>query len=317
MEINLNHPKTGPRDVFMYLLTMGTLYASAVMLITLWFAYIDALFPDPLSYCFNCGFDQIRWASSGLLVVFPVFLFMFWKIRKEFTVEPERRELKIRKWLIYLTLFVASVTIIVDLVVLIYNFYGGDLTTKFLLKILAVLAVALAVFSYFLWDIKSKEAASGKTKTIVYSAAVLVLTTLIGGFFIAGSPSVQRDRRFDERRVNDLQNIQWRVVDYWTKKGELPKNTDELKDNISGFTVPVDPQTGQAYEYKVTGVTSFELCAEFKQRSEDPKSPTLRPVFAPINYEYNNNNWEHKTGRSCFVRNIDPALYKPEKLKPY
>src|SRR5438132_4874360 len=43
------------------------------------------------------------------------------------------------KWLIYLTLFVAALIIIGDLVSLIYNFLGGDVTIKFVLKALSVL----------------------------------------------------------------------------------------------------------------------------------------------------------------------------------
>lgn len=302
----------------MYLLVTATLYASVVSFIALLFAYVDALYPDQLNFCFSCGLDQIRWSSSVLIVVFPVFLFIFSRLRKEYLASPEKREIRARKWLVYLTLFLAAVTIIVDLVVVIFNFYSGELTARFFLKTIVVLAVAAAVFWYYIWDIKKESVDSKKTKTIIWVTSLVVLGVLVGGFFIVGSPAQQRERRFDERRTFDLQSIQSAIIyEYYQNKQKLPARLDDLKNDISGFTPPVDPQTGQSYEYRVTGGLSFELCADFKTSSQDgtvgigryPK--TAIPAIERGPYLEGQQNWQHGSGRVCFSRTIDPDFFKP------
>src|SRR3989338_1937406 len=160
-------PSSGPKDFFMHLLAFTMLYVSAVSLISLWFQYINIKFPDPLQYYRSYGFEQLRWPMAVLIVVFPVFLFLARWISKEIAREPARKELRIYKWLVYLTLFVSAVTIVVDLIVLIYNFLGGELTTRFGLKVLIVLVVALGVFGYYLWHLRSDVAATAKKRLLL------------------------------------------------------------------------------------------------------------------------------------------------------
>ena len=127
--MNSNEPlaKTGPREVFFHLLAIVTLYLSAISFGALLFQYIDRFFPDPLVDYYPRLSGAIRWAIASLVIVFPVYLWLSWTLRREEIRDPARRELKVRKWLLYFTLFVAAVVINGDLVALIYNFLGGDL----------------------------------------------------------------------------------------------------------------------------------------------------------------------------------------------
>ncbi len=149
---------TGPKDVFLHLLAILTLYASAIAFISLIFQYINVLLPDPLemqgSYAYASSYQAIRWAIASLIVIFPVYIFSVWYLNKNYIVSPEKRNLRIRKWLIYFTLFAAALIIIGDLVALIFNLLGGELTTRFLLKVLTVFFVAGSVFYYYLWDLR-------------------------------------------------------------------------------------------------------------------------------------------------------------------
>lgn len=302
----------------MYLLVIATLYASVVSFIGLLFAYIDVTYPDQLNFCYSCSLNQIRWSSSVLVVVFPVFVFLFRLLRKEFAVAPEKRELKVRKWLVYFTLFLAAITIIVDLITLIFNFYSGELTVRFFLKVLVVLAVATAVFGYYLWDLKRKSSDVGKTKAVAWVVSLVVIAAIVGGFFIVGSPATQRERRFDERRLSDLQLIQGQIINFWSRKNKLPARLADLKDDISGFTPPLDPQTQAPYEYDIKGPLAFELCAVFKAESSlsQAGSRFYKPVPAGPYGEPYQQNWDHGIGRNCFERTIDPDFYKPEKPRP-
>jgi len=118
-------------------------------------------------------------------------------------------------------------------------------------------------------------------------------------------------KRFDERRVNDLQNIQYQIVNFYQRKGELPNNLDELKDPIAGFNIPLDPDSAVPYGYEKVADLNFKLCADFSLESGaqiDSKGMS-RPT--PINSEVFplNENWWHSSGRQCFDRKIDKDLY--------
>ena len=93
--------------------------------------------------------------------------------------------------------------------------------------------------TYYLYDLRRDVGQkSSKIKLLVWAVSFGVLASIVGGFFIMGSPFTLRMKRFDERRVNDLQNIQYQVVNFYQRKGVLPNNLDELKDPIAGFNIP-------------------------------------------------------------------------------
>ena len=150
--------KTGPRHVFLHLLAMSALYFSAGSFITLIFQYVSILFPDPLEntgyYDPSYRYTAIRFAISALIVIFPVYLFTTRYLNKLYRASAEIRTMRIRKWLTYLTLFVAAGIIIGDLVALVNGLLGGGLTARFVLKVITVLFVAGSIFYYYLWDLK-------------------------------------------------------------------------------------------------------------------------------------------------------------------
>jgi hypothetical protein len=71
--------------------------------------------------------------------------------------DPSKRASKVRKWLTYMTLFVAAGVIIGDLTTLVYNFVGGELSLRFGLKVVTVTVIAGGVFGYYLWDLRQEE----------------------------------------------------------------------------------------------------------------------------------------------------------------
>jgi len=306
-----NKLKMTPRDFFMHLLGFAMLYASVVSFLALLFQYINVLFPDKLNFYYTEILNTIRVSTATLVVVFVVFMLINWFLEKDFKKIPAKRDLKFRKWLIYFTLFVAAVTIVIDLITLVYNFYSGELSIRFYLKIAIVLIVAVGVFGYYLWDLKRQaEKKYQLPKILAWVTATVVLVVIIAGFFIVGSPAQQRQRRFDDQRVSDLQVIQNEIVNYWVQKEKLPENLDNLKNSISGFNSPLDPETNTTYEYIIQEPLTFELCAVFKTESlvnnQNPRMPEAVPYYSDPYQQ----NWSHGVGRVCFSRTIDPDLYK-------
>jgi hypothetical protein len=303
--------RTTPRDFFLHLGTIVTLYISSVSLLTLLFQIIYYRFPDALAGAYF-GYDPysgaVRMAIASLVIAFPLFWLISWILNRDYISMPEKKALGVRRWLVYFTLFIAGVTIMIDLIVLINTFLGGEVTARFALKVLAVLLIAGLIFGYYIYDFKKYPKGPSKAmKGFLSGAAVLILLSIIAGFFVMGSPSKQREIGFDSQRINDLQMVQNATVNYWQSKNALPQNLSQLNDPISGFSVPVDPETGVSYEYRATGNLGFELCATFGETTNaaDKTVPAIYPGA-------NNDNWTHGAGRQCFERTIDPELYPPK-----
>jgi hypothetical protein len=297
---NLIHSK--PRDVFIYLLVIIMLYTSVCELLTLLFDYVNIGFPDPLDSSAN-QLESIRMAVASLVVTFPVYASRF--IARDLTAHPEKSELSVRRWLLYMTLFLAALLIIGDLVALVYSFMGGDLTARFFLKVGAILVVAGAVFGYYRYELRRAPAEfSDEARWFVRLSATAVAGAIVAGFVLAGSPARERLVRTDLRRISDLSALQNEIVNYYRAKNALPQSLDQLTNSISGFRSPNDPQSQRPYEYRVTGPLAFQLCADFSL-------PTVqeRPLaYSPPGLR-NGWNWSHQTGRGCFTRTIDPAFY--------
>lgn len=285
----------------------------------LYIQYISILFPDPLNFYYTGITNSVRVFTSILVIAFPVFVLTAWLLGHDLKTNPDNRELKLRKWLTYLTLFVSAVTIIIDLIILVNHFLSGELTVRFILKVLVVLLTAAGVFGYYIWDLKRKDKEFSKTpKKLAIIAAGLILASVIAGFFIVGTPQEQRRIKFDDQRISDLQNIQGQIINYWINKNALPVILTDLNDSISGFFVPQDPETKAPYIYKITGLLSFELCATFKTSSKNSDA-TLKgvriayPAYPYPYYDLSQQNWQHEAQETCFPRTIDPQLYKPAK----
>ncbi|MFH1820615.1 MAG: DUF5671 domain-containing protein [Candidatus Nealsonbacteria bacterium] len=302
--------RSTPKDVFLHLLNIFTFYLSVISFITLYIQYISVLFPDSLNFYYTAMANSVRLSTSILVIAVPVYILTSWLLGKDLASNTERRELKLRKWLTYFTLFISAVTIIVDLIMFVFSFLSGELTIQFFLKVLVVLLVAGAVFGYYIWDLRRKKIKSKTPKVLAWILSFVVLMSIACGFFIIGTPAEQRQRKFDEQRISDLQMLQSQIINYWTRKELLPQNLNELEDNISGFIVPKDPQNDLAYEYIIIDTFSFELCATFKTSTKDFTSTSkgIRDVYYP--YDSFNQNWAHEAERTCFERTIDPELYK-------
>lgn len=299
---NLIHSK--PRDVFIYLLVIIMLYTSVCMLLTLLFDYVDIGFPDPLDSSAN-QLESIRMAVAVLVVTFPVYLWASRFIARDLAAHPEKSELSIRRWLLFLTLFLAALLIIGDLIALVYSFMGGDLTARFVLKVSAILVVAGAVFGYYRYELRRAPTEfSNEARWFVRLSTAATAAAIVTGFVLAGSPARERLVRTDLRRISDLSALQNEIVSYYRAKNTLPQSLDQLTNSISGFRSPNDPQSQSPYEYRVTGTLSFQLCANFSMPTVQERPPAYSPPGLRNGW-----NWSHEAGRGCFTRTIDPAFY--------
>jgi Domain of unknown function (DUF5671) len=152
-------PYLDAREAFMYLVMFSTLYVSAYHLGSLLFDIINTTFPDPADLASGSQYARMsmRWSIASLIVAFPVFLYTSWLVARDLAADPNKRHSKVRRWLTYLTLFVASTVLIGDVITLVYNLLGGEITARFLLKVIVVAFIAGTVFWYYLSDIRREE----------------------------------------------------------------------------------------------------------------------------------------------------------------
>lgn len=165
-EVNFPIPVPKPKpylsawEVFVYLVMFLSLYIAAFHLGGIIFEFIDLQFPDRLqSQEANIAFySGIRWDISALVVSLPLFLYMFGLANRAIARDPTKRSSRPRKWLTYMTLFVAVVSLVADVATLVYNLLGGEFTIRFALKVVTVIIIAGGIFAYFLIDIRKDEA---------------------------------------------------------------------------------------------------------------------------------------------------------------
>ncbi len=310
--------KTTPKDFFLHLGATIALYAAAVALINLSFSVINYLRPDALASYFYAG--SIAWPISMLIVLIPTLYILELLLVRDIRRTPEKKDLWIRRWRIYLTLFLSGATIIGDVIVLINTYLSGEISSRFVYKVLALLVVCGLIFAYYLLArMITEEKGRAARKTVAAIGLIAVIAAIVGGFVIVGSPGKQRALRFDNQRTSDLQNVQWQVINYWQRKEAMPANLADTSDSISGYVIPNDPETGQPYEYSVTGRTSFELCATFALPSQDTRGRGAYygggmggDYASDVPYPGPSQDiWKHGVGRTCFKKTIDPDQFPP------
>jgi Domain of unknown function (DUF5671) len=150
-------PSLSAREAFLYLLMFSTLYYGAWNLGSLLFIFINRAFPDPSDAKYVSYWDDQRWSTAAIIIAFPVFLFVARYIGEEIKRHPLKRLSPVRRWLTYMTLFFSSATLLGDTTTLIYNLLGGDLTIRFVLKVVVVAAIAGTAFAYYLLDLRTEE----------------------------------------------------------------------------------------------------------------------------------------------------------------
>lgn len=289
---------------------MIALYGGIIAFISLIFSYINHAMPDMALGYYADPYSGISYQMASLIVLAPLFLILMRVIRRNIAHDASRGEVWVRRWALFLTLFVAGATIAIDLIVLLTTFLSGEeLSARFLLKVLVVLLVAGGGFLHFMADLHGYWTKNAQyARYINWAVAVLVAASIIAGFFIVGTPSEARQTRLDQTRLNDLQSLQSQVVYIYQQKSRLPAMLSELNDELSYYTVPVDPETNQPYGYSVTGPLMFELCADFTTAGGADQYG--RSIAMP-EFGVKGDKWEHGVGRTCFERTIDPELYPP------
>ena len=294
----------GARDAFLHLITFASLYVTVISTAVLFFTFINRLFPDYAMQRFmsDAYLTGVRMSMAAIIVSFPLYLWTTRLLLREMGAHAEKAGSSIRRWLTYLTLFIAAAALVGDVITLVFQLLEGELSLRFFLKVLVVFVLAGMTFSYYLLSIRHLPGSAywrNLQKSYAIGALSVVLIAIVWGAMHIGSPGSERQRKFDQRRVEDLQgirrevfNIAYEVVtrrDEQEPSNPLPASIDEIagKAHYQRIRI-VDPETGVPYRYEVVSADDFSLCA----------------VFSTVREKHYDLFWDHPVGEHCFAFNI-------------
>ncbi len=306
---------TSPREAFLLLMLFATLYTAAFQLGSILFNLIDLFLPQAAETA-QTSIVSLRYGIASTVVAFPIFLFMCSVVAGETARNPGQRTSPVRGWLTYLTLFVASTSVVIDLIALILRFLEGEVTLRFGLKATVVALLAGGAFAYYFRELRRDEVAPpvetgpARPARLGLTALVAAVVVVLGvAFWFAGSPMKARLLAQDRQRVQDLAAIGRQVERYYSNKGSLPESLGACDINPGTFVEQkVDRVTGRPYQYRVIDATHFEVGANFELpgASGMPEGRPRRPGETAVE---NERFWAHGAGLQTF--RIDAARTKP------
>lgn len=281
------------KDAFLHLVAFIALGVWAFSLGSLLFGLIEYYFPDTLQRPYS-QWSRYRFSDqlAGIIVAFPLYLLVMRSIFKEAVRQPERLDSGVRRWLTYIALVIAASILLGDVVTFLAYFLRGDLTVRFVLKVLVLFLIAGGIFSYYLGSLRQETVFSSRNRLFGAAAAGIVLLSLAAGFFQVGTPGDQRKIAEDRRRISDFVTIASLIHSSWSRTTPkesfaLPKSIDQVPTLSSGFANrPEDPVTHQEYEYRPGSGTTYQLCATFATDNRNDTSVSL--------------SWKHPAGHHCF-----------------
>lgn len=262
------------------------------------FQFINKFFPDPLVFAYQGLYDQdaVKFGIASIFVAAPIFFLLTNLIVKQLRKGEILEDSKVRRWLIYIVLFVTAAVAIGDLIAVLFSFLNGEFTGRFVLKALTILFLALAIFGYYFWDVRKKDMVHKVyplNAEVLYLSLTAVVVVFGTAFFLIDKPSVAREKKIDTQTISDLENVDNSLRGYFDQKGMLPEDLTEMKK--TNFAIKLSENS--SVEYQKTGEESFNLCANFKRSNlADFEAISSKPAG------FVGNTWEHEADRVCFER---------------
>jgi len=144
-----------------------------------------------------------------------------------------------------------------------------------------------------------------KYKIFLVELGILCAVLLGVSFYIAGTPISQRAINLDATRLNDFQEIKYRIDNYYRDNQRVPRTLADL-GNIKNNSI--DPETKQPYSYSIMSDVGYQLCTTFSTDSEETGYDEYR--------YYALEGRSHKKGYDCMEYKIETYLITPSPT-PY
>lgn len=130
-------------------------------------------------------------------------------------------------------------------------------------------------------------------KVLAIAGGLAAITAVCVSIYL-NPPSTARAHALDRERLQSLQQIDLAVRAYYRNYRVLPDHLDAIdnKNGLAAHSNWKDPVTHLAYEYSVTGKTTYRLCGDFAADSDNEEPPYI-VAFR-----------KHHKGRDCFQQDM-------------
>lgn len=304
-QIQLNQePANSAKYAFFYMLSLVSLIFMAVSVGMIIFQIINKNMIEAVSTmpgCFVPG--ALKFAISAIIIAAPVYYIASFQINKNLFTGKLSSDSGVRKWLTYFILFISSVVIIGYLISIIYNFLDGELTIKFLLKTLTVLAISGGIFSFYLYDIRRNVVVGSKDKIVsiyFWISLAIVICSFLAGLFFAESPKQARLKRQDAELLRRFNSLKYAIDDYHNEAKKLPSDLEELsaKSAILKKAELTNPVTNKQFDYEILIETKYKICADFQ-------TSNIEEMDSGCNWDsWLDQEWRHDKGYQCIEKEV-------------
>ncbi len=335
--IEVSGEKTNPAfHLFLYLvsfLSLGFLVAGILISIQ---QAINKFIPDSLDNNSYFDNDAIKFGLSSLIVTIPLYYGVLFLLNKKL----ERNEIPtgslVRKVITYLALVAFSGMAIGSLVAIMYNYFDGELTARFVLKALSFFLVSLFFFGFYFWEIRREKFTRNPFMILFLTSIGIAITSLILGFFVIDSPRTARAKRIDNETIANIQTASRKINQKFKGQNEFGdnittrqtqrdrmilemsnsgKSLKEIEEFVNKFygepekkSLPMaedmQSQIDKDIIYKPGEGSIYELCGTFEIESERGGS----------RWYTNNGKWAHPAGRHCFKFDANSGEYDIEPI---
>jgi len=284
---------------FFYALAAISLAFMAIAVGLVAFFVIDKEIADVLVRNNYYSTSQLRFAISALIISAPIFYLVSNQIYGSLRRGTLILESAIRKWLTYVILLAASVVALGWLISIINSFLDGELTNRFIAKAITAIIISLAVFTFYLLDVRREKLTKGSSLTLkIYSviSIVIVVAVFVTAIFFVESPALVRAKKVDQRIVGNFYSLNGLINSYYFENNVLPKDFAELRGHDTELYTPehifIDPETEEDFGYEVLGEKEYQVCADF--RTSNMENDDFR--------EYS--NMRHEAGWQCLKHEV-------------
>ena len=148
-------------DAFEHILLFISMYVFALFFTLTLLFIIDHYLPKIETYPSTYGqvynnmkYDMLRGFMAPLIVSYPIFVFLFLDVTSRTLKSPYLRSLRLRKFLIYLTLVITFVISLINITATVSSFLNGNLTINWICNFLTIITVCSTIFFYYFFQIK-------------------------------------------------------------------------------------------------------------------------------------------------------------------
>lgn len=154
-------PRFGMWISFEYVLLFITLWIWSIAVGGIWNYAIDKHIPDTLaksmsSYGYSSMFNStfLQGYLAAIIVAYPFFITLFFSLNKQVEINPEIRNIKTRKLLMYFTIVVNFLYMISMLITTVFGFLGATTSSRTIPHLLVSLLIQGSICAFLLHEVR-------------------------------------------------------------------------------------------------------------------------------------------------------------------